>query len=723
LPRTFRAGEKNRVAKRTGMTERRRDPPAEAERLAYKWNDSECAGLSEEELLVYRSRLLGSDLRVTNYGGGNTSAKLTASDPLTGEAVEVLWVKGSGGDLGSITLDGFATLYVSKLLELEKRYRGIEHEDEMADALRHCAFGSNPRATSIDTPPHGFIPHRHVDHVHADAIIALAAARHGERLTRAVFGDEIGWIAWQRPGFDLGLVAGRKAEEGGARLQGLVLGSHGLLSWGETSRDCYRNTLGAIQKAADWLSEHARPQPFGPEEAAPLPERERQALLCAIAPEVRGLLGAESPKVMHYVDAAGVLEFVGASRCAELAGRGTTCPDHFLRTRVRPLFVPFEPGRETASDLLARLPSLVEAYRREYAAYYDRCKRPDSPAMRDPSPVILLVPGLGLLSFQKDKHTARVAAQYYQSTINVMRWAEGVDEYAPISEQEAFDIEYWRLEEAKLERLPKSKPLAGKVALVTGGAGGIGSAAARRLLDEDACVVVVDVDRRALETAAEELAAAHGRDRVRAFPCDVTDEASVAASFESAVREFGGLDVLVSNAGIASAAPVDETTLEAWQKNMDVLATGYFLVSREAFRLMKRQGRGGSIVFVGSKNALAASAGAAAYGSAKAAAVHLARNLALEGAAHGIRVNVVNPDAVIRGSRIWSGPWRAERAAGNRIAEEEVEEFYRQRSLLKRSVFPEDVAEAILFFASESSSKCTGNVLNVDAGHPAAFPR
>ena len=694
-----------------------------AERIPDKWNESECAGLSEVELLLYRSRLLGSDLRITNYGGGNTSAKLTATDPVTGEAVEVLWVKGSGGDLASIGLDGFATLYVSKLHELKKRYQGTSQEDDMADALRHCTFGSNPRATSIDTPPHCFIPHRHVDHVHADAIIAIAAARQGERLTHEVFGDEVGWIPWQRPGFDLGLKAGRMAEEGGPRLRGLVLGSHGLLSGADTSRECYRNTLSLVQKAADWLTAHGRPQPFGPQAAPPLPEGEREALLAAIAPELRGLLSAASPKVMHYVDSDAVLEFVGASRCEELAARGTTCPDHFLRTRVRPLFVPFEPGREGASDLRERLAPLVEGYRRDYAAYYESCHRPDSPAMRDPSPVIVLVPGLGLLSFQKDKQTARVAAEYYASTINVMRWAEGVSEYVPISEQDAFDIEYWRLEEAKLQRLPKPKPLEGRVALVTGGGGGIGAATARRLLEEGAAVVLVDLDRMAADAAAAALAEAHGRDRVRAVGCDVTDELAVASAFEAAVREYGGLDILVSNAGIASASPVDETTLEVWRRSMDVLATGYFLVSREAFRLMKRQGRGGSIVFVGSKNALVASAGAAAYGSAKAAAVHLARNLALEGAGHGIRVNVVNPDAVIRGSRIWRGPWRAERAASNRIGEEEVEEFYRQRSLLKRSVFPEDVAEAVLFFASDASSKSTGNVLNVDAGQAAAFPR
>ena len=689
--------------------------------LPDKWDDTACAGFSEAHLLLYRSNLLGSDLRITNYGGGNTSAKIEQRDPLTQRPVPVLWVKGSGGDLASIGLDGFATLYLDKLHELKALYRGPAHEDEMADYLPHCTFGLNPRATSIDTPPHCFIPHRHVDHMHADAIIALAAARGGERLTAEVFGDEIGWVPWQRPGFDLGLKVGKAAED--PRRKGLVLGSHGLVTWGDTSRECYRTTLRIIQKAADWLSAHGRPQPFGPLVAPALGEPERREILAAIAPHLRGLLSQRQSKVMHYVDSPAVLEFVGSFRAAELAQRGTTCPDHFLRTRVRPLFVPFAPGSESAADLRARLPGLVARYAEDYAAYYERCRQADSPAMRDPAPVILLVPGLGLLSFQKDKQTARVAAEYYVNTINVMRWAEGVDEYVPISEQEAFDIEYWRLEDAKLRRLPPARSLEGRVALVTGGAGGIGGAVARRLLAEGACVVLLDIDEAALQAAAGELARAHGADRVHAVRCDVTSEAAVQESLARAVQVYGGLDVLVPNAGIASAAAVDETSLETWQRSLDVLATGYFLVAREGFRLMKRQGRGGSIVFVGSKNALVASPGASAYGAAKAAALHLARCLAAEGAEHGIRVNVVNPDAVIRGSRIWEGRWRAERAASNRIPEDEVEEFYRQRSLLKRSVFPEDVAEAVYFFASEASAKSTGNILNVDAGNITAFPR
>jgi rhamnulose-1-phosphate aldolase/alcohol dehydrogenase len=687
-----------------------------------KWNDAESASLSEPELLRYRSNLLGSDLRLTNYGGGNTSAKVCMRDPLTGGEVEVLWVKGSGGDLGSMGMDGFATLYLDKLHALTALYRGVEHEDEMVGYFSHCTFNLNPRATSIDTPLHGFIPHPHIDHLHADAIIALAATRNGEHLTRQVFGDEVGWVGWQRPGFELGLKVGQLAR---ARptMKGLVLGSHGLLTWGDSSRECYETTLRIVQQAADWLAAHGRARPFGRLVVPPLAPEERHAMLTEIAPVLRGRLGEQSSKVLHAADSADVLDFAGSERAAELAGRGTTCPDHFLRTKIRPLFVPFAPGRETVADLLARLDGLIVQYRRDYIAYYERCRRPDSPPMRDPSPVLVLVPGVGLLAFQTDKMTARVAAEYYHNTINVIRWAEAVDTYEPIAEQEAFDIEYWELEEAKLRRLPKPRSLEGRVALVTGGAGGIGGAVTRRLLADGAAVVLADIDAQALTHALGDLRATFGDDAVRGVVSDVTNEASVHHAFESAIHEFGGVDILVSNAGIASAAPLEETSLAIWQQNLDVLATGYFLVAREGFRLLKRQGRGGSIVFVGSKNALVASAGATAYCAAKSAELHLARCLALEGAEHGIRVNVVNPDAVIQGSRIWSGRWRAERAASNRIDEQDIEEFYRQRSLLKRTVRPEDVAEAVCFFASDRSSKSTGNILNVDAGNVTAFTR
>jgi rhamnulose-1-phosphate aldolase/alcohol dehydrogenase len=695
---------------------------ANDERVPDRWDEAACAGLSEEQLLLYRSNLLGSDLRITNYGGGNTSAKIRMPDPLTGELVDVLWVKGSGGDIGSMGLDGFATLYLDKLQALKRIYRGHAHEDAMVDYFPHCAFSLNPRATSIDTPPHCFTPHRHIDHMHADAIIAIAASRNGPRLTKEIFGDEIGWLDWVRPGFELGLRCERLVESKPA-MSGLIFGSHGLVTWGPTSRACYQTTLRIINRAAEWLNAHGKAQPFGPEVTPPLPETERRGFVTALAPRLRRLVSDSSAKVLHFSDSPAILEFVGSARGPELAGRGTTCPDHFLRTKVKPLFVPFTPGVDTVDTVVERLDGLVAQYREDYTAYYNRCRRANSPAMRDPNPVLFLIPGVGLLAFQKDKQTARVAAEYFVNTINVVRWSEGVDEYVPIAEQEAFDIEYWLLEEAKLQRLPKPKRLEGQVALVTGGAGGIGGAVTRRLLAEGACVIIADIDDVALEEARTALVKSAGADRVRAARCDVTDEASVRAAFEVAAREFGGLDILVSNAGIASASPLDETTLATWQRNIDILATGYFLVARDAFALMKRQGRGGSIVFVGSKNALVASPGASAYCTAKAAALHLARCLAVEGADHGIRANVVNPDAVIRGSRIWGGTWRSERAASNRIAEDEVEDFYRKRSLLKRSVLPEDVAEAVYFFACDLSEKSTGNVLNVDAGNLAAFPR
>jgi rhamnulose-1-phosphate aldolase/alcohol dehydrogenase len=693
-----------------------------AERLPDLWDDAHAAHLSEPERLLYRSNLLGSDRRITNYGGGNTSAKVEETDPLTRLPVRVLYVKGSGGDLGSMKMDGFATLYLDKLEALKSLYRGKEHEDEMPGVFPHCFFNLNPRDTSIDTPPHCFIPHRHIDHMHADAIIAIAAAASGERLTRECFGDRIGWVPWQRPGFDLGLKVGRMAAED-PKLEGLILGSHGLLTWGKTSEESYRTTLRVIRQAADFLDTRSRPEPFGPLSVPPLPAAERRDLLALVSPVLRGLVSAETPKVMHYVGSDEVLDFVGRSRAAELAARGTTCPDHFLRTKVRPLVVPFDPGKEASDALLAKLPGLVDDYRRDYEAYYERCKRPDSPKMRDPYPVLVLVAGLGMLSFHRDKATARHASEYYVQTVRVMRWAEGVDRYAPMPEQDAFDIEYWLLEERKLKLLPRPKSLEGRVAVVTGGAGGIGGATARKLLSEGASVVLLDVDQGAVQEAVFGLERDFGPDRVRGFACDVTHEARVKDAFAFAVAEYGGVDVLVSNAGIASAAPVEATSLELWNKNLGVLQTGYFLVSREAFALMKRQGRGGAIVFVGSKNALVASAGAAAYSTAKAAELHLARCLALEGAEAGIRVNVVNPDAVIRGSRIWSGSWKQERAASNQIREDEVEEFYRQRSLLKRSVFPEDVAEAVYFLACDLSAKSTGNILNVDAGNLAAFTR
>jgi len=688
-----------------------------------RWDDAAAAPMSPEQLLLYRSNLLGSDKRVTNFGGGNTSAKIAMSDPLTGEPVQVLWVKGSGGDIGTMQLDGFATLYMQKLLALRGRYRGPQDEDTIVGFYPHCAFNMNPRAASIDTPLHGLIDRAHVDHVHPDAVIAIAASADSRALAQEIWGGEIGWLPWIRPGFELALALQAFVQQN-PQARGVLLEAHGVFTWGDSSKACYETTLDVINRAIAWLArKNAGDRGFGKAVCAPLPAAQRREIAAALMPRIRGLISGSAPKLGHFDDSAAVLHFVGSERLGELAALGTSCPDHFLRTKIRPLVLPFKPGQESAADVIARLPAAIEAYRADYTAYYERCKRPNSPRLRDPNAVVYLVPGVGMFTFAADKATARIAGEFYINAINVMRESSGVSTYRGLPEQEAFDIEYWLLEEAKLQRMPKPKALAGRVALVTGGAGGIGLATARRLLDEGACAILCDIDREALATAETELKRAYGGDVVAAARMDVTDEASIAAAYVEARWRFGGMDICVSNAGIASAAPIEDTTLALWRKNMDILSTGYFLVSREAVQLLKAQGMGGAIVFIGSKNALAASPGASAYCTAKASELHLARCLALELAPDGIRVNVVNPDAVLRGSRIWQGEWREQRAAQYKTSGDDLEKIYRERSLLKRSVYPEDIAEAVAFFASDRSGKSTGNILNVDAGNAAAFTR
>ncbi|WP_242918365.1 bifunctional rhamnulose-1-phosphate aldolase/short-chain dehydrogenase [Caulobacter sp. CCUG 60055] len=685
---------------------------------ANRWSAEEAASLTPEGLLLYRSNLLGSDLTVTNFGGGNTSAKLDAKDPLTGETVTALWVKGSGGDIGSMKLDGFSTLYLDKLLGLEKLYRGVAFEDEMVAYLPHCTFGLNPRAASIDTPLHAYLPFAHVDHVHPDAIIALAASTGGEAATREIFGGSVGWLPWKRPGFDLGLTL-RDYVAANPGLRGVMLAGHGVICWGDDARACYDNTIDLIAKAAAHLNARLVKGPaFGGEAVPALAPESRAKIAARLAPRLRGLMVGERSKVGHFSDTPETLEFVGSKAFARLAAVGTSCPDHFLRTKIAPLAL--DPARIDDDAYLAA--ALVE-YRNGYLAYYGRNAGPNDPKVRDPNPVVVLLPGVGQLTFAADKTTARLAGEFYANAINVMRGAEAVGDYVGLPESEAFAIEYWALEEAKLQRMPRPKPLVGKIALVTGGAGGIGAATAARLLSEGACVMLADIDAASLEAKRAELAKVFGGDVTRAVPCDVTDEASVQAAFDLTAREFGGLDILVANAGIASSAPVEETSVALWRKNYDVLAEGYFLASRSAFPLMKLQ-KTGSIVFIGSKNALAATPNASAYASAKAASLHLARCLALEGAPHGIRVNVVNPDAVIRGSKIWDGDWRKERADAYGVDPgDELEAFYRDRSMLKRNVLPEDIAEAVYFLASDASAKSTGNVVNVDAGNAQAFTR
>jgi rhamnulose-1-phosphate aldolase/alcohol dehydrogenase len=683
-----------------------------------RWSEGEASGKSPAELLLYRSNLLGSDLTVTNFGGGNTSAKLEERDPLARASTTVLWVKGSGGDLGSMKLGGFATLYLDRLLQLESLYRGLAHEDEMVGYLPHCTFNLNARAASIDTPLHAFLPFAHIDHVHPDAIIALAASSAGEAATREIWNGTVGWLPWKRPGFDLGLRLRDYVKEY-PRLRAVMLAGHGIICWGDSSRQCYDNTIDLIATAAEYLNRHlARAPAFGGPRIAPFPPEERASRAAAFMPRLRALMSAEHPKVGQFSDDAETLEFVCSRELSRLAPIGTSCPDHFLRTKIRPLVL----DEARLSDA-AYLESSISQYRADYADYFQRCAGPDDPPMRDANPVVVLVPGLGRITFAADKTTARLAGEFYGNAINVMRGAEAIGRYQGLDEREAFNIEYWALEEAKLRRMPKPKPLAARIALVTGAAGGIGRATAERFLAEGACVMLLDRDGGALEEVHRSLQGIAGKDPVRSATCDVTQELQLQAAFEQCAREFGGLDILVANAGIASSAPIEETSLELWRKNYDVLAQGYFLTARFAFPLMKLQ-KGGSIVFIGSKNALAATVNASAYASAKAAAVHLARCLALEGAPYGIRVNTVNPDAVIKGSRIWDGEWRRERAGAYGIDPgAELEAHYRERSLLKREVLPADIANAVYFFASEQSAKSTGNLLNVDAGNAQAFTR
>ena len=686
------------------------------------WDDALAAAMSEPERLLYRSNLLGSDLRITNFGGGNTSAKIGMTDPLSGAAVDVLWVKGSGGDLGSIKLDGFSTLYMDKLNALKSRYRGLALEDEMVAYLPHCTFNLNPRVASIDTALHAYIARRHVDHMHPDSVIAIAACKNSEALTANIFEGELGWLPWQRPGYDLGLkLAALSQSQPG--LKGIILEGHGLFTWGDTAKACYQTTLAIIQRAGSWLDANARQPAFGGARFTALAAAQRAALATRLMPLLRGKISKDEYKLGHFDDSGAVLEFVCSADLAALAALGTSCPDHFLRTKIRPFLIDFDPSAPDFDRLVAGLDDALAAYRADYVGYHARCKRDNSPHVRDANPVIYLIPGVGMLSFARDKATARIAGEFYVNAINVMRGANGVDTYVGLPEQEAFDIEYWLLEEAKLARMPKPKSLAGRIALVTGGAGGIGQAVARQLLQEGACVLLTDIDAEALAAAETDLVKVAGKDSIATITANITSEAGVDGILAAAALHFGGIDLLVSNAGIASSAPLEDTSLEAWERNHAILSTGYFLVSRASFRIMKQQQLGGSMVFVASKNGLVASAGASAYCTAKAAEIHLARCIALEGAPLGIRVNVVNPDAVIKGSRIWDGKWKEERAASNKIETDDIEDFYRKRSLLKLSVLPEDIAEAVYFLSSPKAAKSTGNIINVDAGNAAAFTR
>ncbi|MBQ0826238.1 bifunctional aldolase/short-chain dehydrogenase [Streptomyces tagetis] len=674
----------------------------------------------EAEALLARSHRLGSDPRVTNYAGGNTSAKGTATDPVTGGDVELMWVKGSGGDLGTLTGDGLAVLRLDRLRALRDVYPGVGREDEMAGAFDYCRHGPGGAAPSIDTAMHALVDAAHVDHLHPDSGIALACAADGERLTAECFGETVVWVPWRRPGFQLGLdIAAVKAAH--PRAVGCVLGGHGITAWGDTSEECERNSLHIVRTAERFLAERGRPDPFGGrlDGHGPLPEAERRARAAALAPYVRALASRDTPQVGHFSDDDVVLDFLAREEHPRLAALGTSCPDHFLRTKVRPLVLDLPPAAPL-DEAVARLGTLHAAYREEYAAYYARHAGPGSPAMRGADPAIVLVPGVGMFSFGRDKQTARVAGEFYVNAVNVMRGAESVSTYTPIAEEEKFRIEYWALEEAKLRRMPAPRPLATRIALVTGAGSGIGRAIAHRLSAEGASVVVADRDGERAAAVAGELG---GPDRAVAVTVDVTREEEVRAALDAAVLAFGGVDLVVNNAGLSLSRPLLETSTDDWDRQHAVMARGSFLVSREAARVMTAQGLGGDIVYVVSKNAVFAGPSNIAYSAAKADQAHQVRLLAAELGAHGIRVNGVNPDGVVRGSGIFAGGWGAERAAVYGVPEERLGEFYAQRTLLKREVLPEHVANAVFALTGGDLSHTTGLLVPVDAGVAAAFLR
>jgi rhamnulose-1-phosphate aldolase/alcohol dehydrogenase len=679
--------------------------------------------------LVTRSNRLGGDPRNTNYAGGNTSAKGTAPDPVTGQDIELLWVKGSGGDLGTLQPNGLAVLRLDRMRALADVYPGLDREDEMVAAFDYCLHGKGGAAPSIDTAMHGLVDAPHVDHLHPDSGIALATAADGEALTREIFGDQVVWVPWRRPGFQLGLdIAAIKAKN--PQAIGCILGGHGITAWGDTSEECEERSLDIIRRAEDFIAARAASRdahPFGVLRSGyePLPDDERRARAAALAPVIRGLASFDAPQVGHFTDSSVVLDFLARERLLPLAELGTSCPDHFLRTKVKPLVVDV-PTSATVEETVTALRAAHAAYRADYAAYYERgaaaarARGEEPPAMRGADPAIVLVPGVGMFSYGRNKQTARVAGEFYVNAINVMRGAETISTYAPIAEDEKFRIEYWALEEAKLQRMPAPKPLATRVALVTGAASGIGKAIATRLAAEGACVVIADLDTAKATAAAAELGSA---DVAIGIAMDVSSEAAVQAGLREAVLAFGGVDLVVNNAGLSLSRSLFETTEADWDLQHNVMAKGSFLVSREAARVLVDQGLGGDIVYISSKNSVFAGPNNIAYSATKADQAHQVRLLAAELGEHGIRVNGVNPDGVVRGSGIFASGWGANRAAVYGVPEEKLGEFYAQRTLLKREVLPENVAAAVFALCSSDFSHTTGLHVPVDAGVAAAFLR
>jgi rhamnulose-1-phosphate aldolase/alcohol dehydrogenase len=696
--------------------------------VSYLWDESDASRLAGDEvaLLLYRSNLLGADLRLTNYGGGNTSCKVLSKDPLTGNDTEVMWIKGSGGDIGTLTKSGLAALYLNRLRDLKNIYRGVAYEDEMVALFNHCIYDLSSRAPSIDTPLHAFLPFKHIDHLHPDAAIAIAAAKDGEAITRELFKGTIGWVDWKKPGFELGLQL-KKCLDENPGIRGIMLGSHGLFTWGNTAYESYVNTLEVIDRCAQYLEDnYGKKSPvFGGNKLAVLDSEIRKKQAAALAPILRGFCSSERKMVGHFTDDTRVLEFVNSNDLMRLAPLGTSCPDHFLRTKISPLILNLEPEQDLSDvdAVKSALAPVFEAYRKMYTAYYETCKHENSPAIRDRNPVIILYPGIGLFSFSKDKQTARVAAEFYINAINVMKGAEAISAYTSLPRQEAFDIEYWLLEEAKLQRMPAPKPLSGRVALITGSAGGIGKAIARKFVEEGAVVILSDMNEERLHETAAKFKEWYGKDAYAIALLDVTRQQQIQQTFQHASLAFGGIDIVINNAGLSISKTISQHSESDWDLLYDVLVKGQFEVTQAALEVMRKQGTGGDIINIVSKNALVSGPNNAGYGSAKAAQLHLSRLNAAELGADGIRVNVVNPDAVISDSNIWAGGWAEGRAKAYGITEEELPAFYAKRTLLNEIILPIDIANACFAFVSGLLNKSTGNMLNVDGGIPNAFPR
>ena len=670
--------------------------------------------------LISRSNRLGADPKVTNYAGGNTSAKATITDPISGKPTSLIFVKGSGGDLGTLKEEGIAVLYTDKVHELKNVYPGEQREDEMVALFDYCLFGKGGAAPSIDTSMHGLVDKLHVDHLHPDSIIAFATSADGPAITKKCFEDEILWVDWRRPGFQLGLDIAKIAAEN-PNAKGCILGGHGLTTWADTSDECEKRSLDAIKKAEDFIKANGKAEPFGASIAKykALAEAERRARAAQLSPILRGVASQDARMVGHFTDSDVVLDFIASQSLQKLAALGTSCPDHFLRTKVSPMVLDTEPGADL-EQVTARIRTLHEEYRASYSAYYNRHATKESPAIRGADPLIILVPGIGMFSYGKDKQTARVAGEFYVNAINVMRGAEALSTYAPISELEKFRIEYWDLEEAKLRRMPKPKALAGQIALVTGGASGIGRAIVQRYFDEGACVAIADRD---LEGAKKLIAEMGNSERLLAVGVDVTLEDQVAAAVNATTLAFGGIDILVNNAGLSLSKSLVDTTVSDWDLQHNVMARGSFLFSREVAKAMIVQKMAGNILYIASKNAVFAGPNNVAYGATKADQAHQVRLLAAELGEYGIRVNGINPDGVVQGSGIFASGWGANRAAVYGVEEEKLGAFYAQRSILKLEVLPSHIAAAAFAFVAGDLPLTTGSHIPVDSGVASAFLR